>query len=177
MSLKTATSVFGLVAMGLSTSGGRAALADSDYFQPGNLLLSRALYDNNPNNVQKEVTQLPPNCAAANCMTAISDGTYPYVWNNDTVDGSFGITAKIILDQLTPSGVVVNSLEVPNSSQNGVPPTKDQMVTSFSSNRLRKKVLRGCRYATLIQIRGRWRKKDSIEPAFGFLCCASSTYL
>jgi hypothetical protein len=27
----------------------------------------------------------------------------------------------------------VNTLEVPNSSQNGVPPTKDQMVTSFSS--------------------------------------------
>ena len=119
--------------MGLSTSGGRAALADSDYFQPGNLLLSRALYDNNPNNVQAGVTQLPPNCTAGNCATAISDGTYPYVWNNDTVDGSFGITAKIILDQLTPSGVVVNSLEVPNSSQNGVPPTKDQMVTSFSS--------------------------------------------
>jgi hypothetical protein len=29
--------------------------------------------------------------------------------------------------------VLVNSLEVPNSSQNGVPPTKDQMVGSFSS--------------------------------------------
>jgi hypothetical protein len=97
------------------------------------LLLSRALYDNNPNNVQAGVTQLPANCTAGNCMTAISDGTYPYVWNNDTVDGSFGITAKIVLDQLTPSGVLVNSLEVPNSSQNGVPPTKDQMVTSFSS--------------------------------------------
>jgi hypothetical protein len=134
VSLKTATSVFGLVAMGLSTSGGPAALADSDYFQPGNLLLSRALYDNNPNNVQAGVTQLPPNCTAATpCATAISDGTYPYVWNNDTVDGSFGITAKLFLDHLTPSGVLVNSLEVPNSSQNGVPPTKDQMVTSFSS--------------------------------------------
>ena len=134
MSLKTATSVFGLVAMGLSTSGGPAALADSDYFQHGNLLLSRALYDNNPNNVQAGVTQLPPNCTTATpCATAISNGTYPYVWNNDTVDASFGITAKIVLDQLTPSGVLVNSLEVPNSSQNGVPPTKDQMVTSFPS--------------------------------------------
>jgi hypothetical protein len=37
------------------------------------------------------------------------------------------------LDQVTPSGMLVNSLEVPNSSQNGVPPNKDQMVTSFSS--------------------------------------------
>ena len=66
-------------------------------------------------------------------VAATSDGTYPYVWNNDLVDGSFGITAKIVLDQLTPSGALVNSLEVPNSSQNGVSPTKDQMVTSFSS--------------------------------------------
>jgi hypothetical protein len=129
---KTATSVFGLAAIGFLGGGSPAALADSDYFQPGNLLLSRALYDNNPKNVQKGA-QLPPNCTAANCKAAISDGTYPYVWNNDTVDGSFGITAKIVLDQLTPSGVLVNSLEVPNSSQNGVPPTKDQMVTSFSS--------------------------------------------
>ena len=65
--------------------------------------------------------------------TAISDGTYPFVWNNDTVDASFGITSRIFLDQITTSGSVINSLEVPNSSQNGVPPTKDQMVTSFSS--------------------------------------------
>jgi hypothetical protein len=115
-------------------TGGPGALADSDYFQPGNLLLSRAVYDNNPNNVQAGVTQLPPNCTTATpCMTATYDGTYPYVWNNDLVDGSFGITAKIVLDQLTPSGALVNSLEVPNSSQNGVPATKDQMVTSFSS--------------------------------------------
>src|SRR6516225_6987833 len=45
----------------------------------------------------------------------------------------FGITAKIILDQLTPSGIPINSLVVPNSSQKGVPSTADQMVTSFSS--------------------------------------------
>ena len=37
-----------------------------------------------------------------------------------SVDGSFGITSKIFLDQLTPSGSLVDSLEVPNSSQRGV---------------------------------------------------------
>jgi hypothetical protein len=114
-------------------AGGPAAIADSDYFRPGNLLLSRVLYDNNPNNVVAGVTLLPPNCVGSACVTATYGGAYPYVWNNDLVDGSFGITAKIILDQLTPSGALINSLEVPNSSQNGVPPTKDQMVTSFSS--------------------------------------------
>ena len=45
----------------------------------------------------------------------------------------FGITAKIILDQLTPSGIPINSLEVPNSSRKGISFTADQMVTSFSS--------------------------------------------
>jgi hypothetical protein len=111
----------------------------SAYFTPGNLVVSRSVYDNNPSNVVVGVTVLPPNCSAPSgscttpATTAISDGTYPYVFNNDTIDASFGITSKIFLDQITPSGALVNSLEVPNSSQNGVPPTKDQMVTSFSS--------------------------------------------
>jgi hypothetical protein len=55
------------------------------------------------------------------------------VWNNDLVDGSFGITSKILLDQMRPDGVFINSLEVPNSSQQGVPLTKDQVATSFPS--------------------------------------------
>jgi hypothetical protein len=66
-------------------------------------------------------------------VQAVVDGTYPFVWNNAPVDGSFGITSKIFLDQISTTGTLINSLEVPNSSQNGVPPTKDQMVTSFSS--------------------------------------------
>src|ERR1700722_11627864 len=112
---------------------GAPALADSSYFLPNNLLVSRVIYDNNPNSVVAGVTQLPPGCAPANCVTATSSGAYPTVWNNALVDGSFGITAKIILDQLTPAGVLVNSLETTNSAQNGVPTAKDQMVGSFSS--------------------------------------------
>jgi hypothetical protein len=112
-----------------------SAQGGSAYFQPGNLVVSRSVYDNNPNNVQ--VGQLlPPNCqqTQVGCNgNATNDGTYPYVWNNDLVDSSFGITSKIFLDQFTPAGSLVNSLEVPNSSQPGVPPQKDQMVTSFSS--------------------------------------------
>jgi hypothetical protein len=111
----------------------------SVYFNPGNLVVSRSVYDNSPNTLAVGVTQLPPNCqpASGSCTTppttAIADGTYPYVWNNDSVDASFGITSKIYLDQIAPDGTLLTSLEVPNSSQNGVPPTKDQMVTSFSS--------------------------------------------
>jgi hypothetical protein len=118
---------------------GFAAYADggSNYFFPNNLIVSRSVYNNNPNAVQVG-QMLPPNCdntmaVAGSCVTAVNDGTYPFVFNNAPIDASFGITSKIFLDQITPSGALVTTLEVPNSSQNGVPPTKDQMVTSFSS--------------------------------------------
>jgi hypothetical protein len=103
-------------------------------FFPGSLVVSRSVYDNNPNNVQIGQT-LPPNCVAATgaCVTATNDGTYPTVWNNDLVDASFGITSKIFLDQITPYGLLLNSLQVPNSSQKGITSSSDQLVTSFSS--------------------------------------------
>ncbi len=115
--------------------GGTGAFADDDDigFRPGNLLISRSVYDNNPANVIAGTTLLPPNCVAPNCVTATAGGSYPYIWDNSLVDGSFGITAKIVLDQLKPSGELINSLEVPNSSDHRVSPTADQMVTSFPS--------------------------------------------
>src|ERR1700678_4488979 len=56
-----------LFASGLA--GIPAALADDDGdgFQPGNLLVSRVVYDNNANNVQAGVTLLPPNCIGSAC--------------------------------------------------------------------------------------------------------------
>ena len=120
-------------------TGAAFAQDNGTFFSSKNLVVSRSVYDNNPNNLVVGVTALPPNCSApsGSCTTppttAINDGTYPYVWNNDSVDGSFGITSRIFLDQITTSGSLISSLEVPNSSQRGVPPTKDQMVTSFSS--------------------------------------------
>ncbi len=78
----------------------------SDNFHPGNLVVSRSVYVNT-NNLTAGTTVLPPDCSAANCpipATAVTDGTYPYVFNNDTIDGSFGVTSKILLDQITPAG-------------------------------------------------------------------------
>jgi hypothetical protein len=112
--------------------------ADQDrFFRPGNLVVSRSVYDDNPGNVQVG-TILPPNCASTQggCAApsgAPYDGTYPFVWNNDTYDSSFGITSKIYLDQMLPFGFLINSLEVPNSSQRRIDGTSDQLVTSFSS--------------------------------------------
>ncbi len=130
-----------LALLAAAVVGGTAKPAQSDdnYFTPGNLIVSRSVYDNNPNTLVVKVTPLPPNCVAASTLcttpptTAIADGTYPYVWNNDSVDPIFGITSTIFLDQMTTGGSLINSLEVPNSLQHGVPPTKNQMVTSFSS--------------------------------------------
>ncbi len=111
----------------------QSAFADDDDFRPGNLLVSRAVYDNNPNNVVAGVTQLPPGCTGSSCATATAGGAYPEVFNNDLVDASFGITSQLFLDQMTRSGRWISSLEVPNSSQHRVRPGSDQMVTSFSS--------------------------------------------
>jgi hypothetical protein len=61
------------------------------------------------------------------------NSAYPFVFNNATVDGSFGVTSKIFLDQILPFGIVLSSIEVPNSSERGVTATSDQVVTSFSS--------------------------------------------
>lgn len=124
-----------LCAASLSAHAEQSEFRGGGRFEPGLLVVSRSVYDNLSSNVQVG-TVLPPNCAGTQggCGSATgapSDGTYPYVWNNDSYDGSFGITSRIFLDQVTPSGERVNSLEVPNSLQRQF--GEDQLVTSFSS--------------------------------------------
>ncbi len=111
------------------------ALAD-DFdggLQPDNLLLSKVVYDNNANNVIAGTTLLPPGCVGAACVTATAGGVYPLVFNNALVDGSFGITSKIVLDQLSRDGRWISSIEAPNSSQRRIEANSNQMVGSFSS--------------------------------------------
>jgi hypothetical protein len=107
------------------------------FFLPGNLVVSRTVYNNNPNNIAVG-TILPPGCESTmgGCSAASGapfNGAYPLVWNNVLFDASFGITSKILLDQVTPFGGLINSLEVPNSLQRGIKGSSDQLVTSFSS--------------------------------------------
>ena len=121
--------------LGSTVLGGTLAYAgdnDFTFFQPGHLLLSRSVFDSNTV-ITPGVTQLPPNCVAPNCVAAVAAGTYPTVFNNAMADASFGITAKIVLDELRPDGDFVQSFQVPNSSERDVTTGKDQMVTSFSS--------------------------------------------
>ncbi|HZW79389.1 MAG TPA: hypothetical protein VFF50_02855 [Candidatus Deferrimicrobiaceae bacterium] len=104
-------------------------------FFPGNLVVSRSVYDNLASNVTAG-EPLPPNCVATSggCGgVAGYNGLFPFIFNNDADDGSFGITSRIFLDQVTPFGFRFSSLEVPNSLQRGITSTSDQLVTSFSS--------------------------------------------
>jgi hypothetical protein len=103
-------------------------------FYPGNLVVSRSVYDNRANNVTVG-EPLPPDCAPSTggCVTAAYDGTYPTVFNNAPIDGSFGITSRIFLDQITPGGWPISTLEVANSLERGVDADDDVLVTSFSS--------------------------------------------
>ena len=105
-------------------------------FTAGNLVLSRSVYTGDKNTVVVGQV-LPPLCpvsanaaSAGACGAKATDsGAYAStssannVFNNDKVDGSFGVTSPIYLDQLTPSGTTVNSYAVPSN----------MIVTSFSS--------------------------------------------
>ena len=127
---------FAIALLATTALGGTLAFADEiTFFAPGHLLLSRSVYDSPANIITPGVTQLPPGCTPGNCVTATADGTYPTVFNNVLVDASFGITAPILIDEMliVPSGDVVQTIQVPNSSEKGVKTTTDQMVTSFSS--------------------------------------------
>jgi hypothetical protein len=127
-----------LVTFGVLTGGvGLMAQSAPAPLLPGNLVLSRSVYDNHAGNVTVGQV-LPPGCAmtSVGCPAggnAINDGIYPYVFNNDLVDGSFGITARLFLDQLQPDGHRLSTLEVPNNLQGGFKDGDDQLVTSFSS--------------------------------------------
>ena len=96
-------------------------LTDGWFLLPGSLLVSTSVYDNRASIVTPGQV-LPPGCTTG-CGTATSNGLYPQVFNNDKADSSFGVGSQIVLDQLSPFGFIINSVEVP---------TKD-MVTSFSS--------------------------------------------
>jgi hypothetical protein len=89
---------------------------------PGDLLVSTSYYKTDPG-VVAGTTQLPPGCTGANCVTAIANGNYPYVFNNVTVDPAFGVTSPLYLKQITTSGFPQGVIPVPTSELN----------TSFSS--------------------------------------------
>jgi hypothetical protein len=149
MKVFSAAVVAGLVVAGSAV--GLLANGDGDHgrsgrfeFKEDSLVLSRSVYAGAASTVTIGQA-LPPGCVAktvavpliaggttnvkVKCATAIDNGEYPNladthnVWNNDTADGSFGVTSPIFLDNITTRGELVETLAIPT----------DELVTSFSS--------------------------------------------
>ncbi|HUK42449.1 MAG TPA: PEP-CTERM sorting domain-containing protein [Candidatus Acidoferrales bacterium] len=108
----------------------------ADPFIPGDLIVTRSVYTGTASTVTIGQT-LPPVCGTqATCNGKATDnGQYPNlinsnnVWNNDKVDGSFGITSPIFLDQLNTSGAKVSTINLTAAAAAlGV-----NLTTSFSS--------------------------------------------
>jgi hypothetical protein len=123
---------FAALAVPASLAVQDSAFFGQPQFFPGNLVVSRSIYDNLAGNVTVGET-LPPNCVVNGCAQATNNGTYPFVFNNVIPDVSFGINSRTFLDQLTPFGFPVNSIEVPSSLERGVGSESNELVTSFSS--------------------------------------------
>src|SRR5271167_2884905 len=112
-------------------AGGLAAQSTFPGFASGNIAVTRSVYAGDATTVSIGQA-LPPVCpATAACGTgkATDNGAYPSlannnnVFNNNKIDGSFGVTSPIFIDQLTPTGTPVNTLAVP----------PNMLTTSFSS--------------------------------------------
>lgn len=95
-----------------------------DLLTPASLVISSTTYDASQGAVASLVvgTALPHTATAT--IPAVAGNDYVNVWNNDTADGSFGVTSAIRLTDIDPnSGHVFSTVSVPTN----------QVVTSFSS--------------------------------------------
>jgi hypothetical protein len=159
-SLLALTVLTGSTLIAATSAGASAHGPGGAIFQPGDLLVSGSVYDNNPSILTPGVTVLPPGCTTG-CVVATNDGSYPGVWDNALADASFGLTSPIFLDQLTPSGRLLSTLRLPDGSRSGSGLDGDHMVTSFSSkSELALNLSTGGRYVTFM---GYVAKPDAID--------------
>jgi uncharacterized protein (TIGR03437 family) len=105
-------------------------------FTAGNIVVSRSVYTGSAATLAAG-QPLPPVCpATASCKTAaaVSSGAYPTVWNNNTVDGSFGVTSPVFLDQMTPTGSLVNTLTIPTTMVTTSLSSKSELALNVSAD-------------------------------------------
>lgn len=115
------------ICAGVLLAGVLAERAAAQEFTPGNLVILRSTYVDTGEiaAVVPGTTSLPTNPA----VTATNDGTFPNVFSNVTVDGNFGVTSPVYLDQITTSGSLVSTLNVTAlAASQGV-----DLTTSFTS--------------------------------------------
>src|SRR5215831_3390181 len=106
--------------------------AIGSHFVPNRILVTRSTYTGTAQTVPYPGS-LPNNAAS------VADGTFPGVFDNETPDGSFGVTSPIFFDQLAPSGTLLSSLNVTDAiaSQLGLHvttsfPSKSELGLSFT---------------------------------------------
>lgn len=101
---RPAVSVAVMVAAILSA----ASVAQAQQFTPGDLLVTTSTYSDTgaAAGLVAGTSQLP-GTNASNTVTANANGSYSQVFNNSTVDASFGVTSQITLEQLTTTGSFV----------------------------------------------------------------------
>jgi hypothetical protein len=136
--------VIAVASLGLFADDDRDGHSRHFEFKPDTLVLSRSVYAGTASTVTPGQV-LPPGCVTTTitlpllaggttsvkvkCATASDNGEYPNladthnVWNNNSADGSFGVTSPIFLDNITTHGELLDTLAVPS----------DLLVTSFSS--------------------------------------------
>jgi hypothetical protein len=120
--LLSGSTVLGAALFGLADP--TPASADQQFLKHGSLLISSSTYDKTrgPVATLKVGTTLPNKATAT--TQAVAGNDYVNVWNNASVDGSFGVTSAIQLTDVDLSnGKVFRTMQVPT----------DQVVTSFSS--------------------------------------------
>lgn len=120
--LLSGTALLGVAMFGLADA--TPASADQQFLKHGSLLISSSTYDKTQGSVANlTVGTTLPNSAKATTK-AVAGNNYVTVWNNASVDASFGVTSAIQLTDIDLSnGKVFRSMQVPT----------DQVVTSFPS--------------------------------------------
>jgi hypothetical protein len=116
--LLSGTALLGAALYGLADP--TPASADQQFLKHGSLVISSSTYDP----TQGAVASLAVGTPLPGPSKAVTGNNYVTVWNNASVDGSFGVTSAIQLTDIDLSnGKVFRSMQVPT----------DQVVTSFPS--------------------------------------------
>lgn len=117
-------------------AGTRPAAADPFSFVPGDLIVSSSTYEGNASTVT--VGESVVSCTGTGLndgttcpATYTNNGTYPGVFENDTPDPSFGVTAPLFLDQFSIGGSETSPTATAAGVYNVTAATG--VVTSFSS--------------------------------------------
>jgi hypothetical protein len=101
----------------------------------GNLVVSALTYEGTSSTVQ--AGQALPNCSASSCVSAIANGSYANVFQNDTVDANFGVTAPYSLQFFNSNGqtaTLTSTYNLPSTGFSGSFSSKSEGAINVSAD-------------------------------------------